>query len=452
MSDIQLSQAGNVAYMPAVGATVFMKGLPAFAAGGGVISPVVGPQPGTSPTEPTVRREWLAGDDDIVYWGLGNDYPQTVRDRFSKNTLIPETLSKKAAFWLGGGVFAAENELSEEMVKDPEIRVFMKSISTNRYLEEGLLDLAWYVNGFPEFILSKDRSKIVQIHANETAYCRWGRNLDKVYINANWPNARATDPETIVLPVINPYRWDRIEAVRQGKAYKYVYPISFPSVGRSYYQLANTDSIISSGWLDVLEAIPQFKKYGLANQMSLLYHIEVSADYWEKVYGDRWAEADFDGKMAIRDEFLADLMKKLTNVQNAHSSVLTDKWVDDFGKENGVTIHVLNDVKTDGKYNEDNSEGNASVLYAAGMHGTLVGYSPANAAQRSGGSDMRQAFWIFLTLSNLVRRRILELFYFVAEYNGWLERWPDLTFKFRDTLLTTLDTGDSTAPSTSNPA
>jgi len=433
--NVHLSNNGRVAYLPAVGAMVSMQGLPAFSAGGGLI------QPGATPTEPTNRRENVPGDDDIVWWGSGNDYPQIVRDRFSKNTLIPETLAKKAAFWLGGGIYATKSKKDNEELEDPEINAFLRMDTTARYLEEGFLDLAWFANSFPEIIVAKDRSKILTIHNNETAYSRWGRNKDKVYLNANWPNARSTDPETIVLPVLDPYRWDRVDAIRKGKAYKYCYPLSFPSPGRSYYQLANHDSIISSGWLDVLEAIPQFKKYGMANQMSLLYHIEVSADYWKKVYDDRWEKAGYEEKMVIRDEFLADLMKKLTNVQNAHTSVMTDKWVDDQDKEQGVKIHVLNDIKTDGKFNEDNSEGNSHMLYAMGMDATIVGFS-GSGAQRSGGSDKREAFWIFLMLSYMARRKALELFYLVADYNGWTQRYPNLTFKFYDPMPEDLRAGD----------
>jgi hypothetical protein len=414
---------------------VSMQGLPAFAAGTGLI------QPGAAPTEPTQRRENVPGDDDIVWWGTGNDYPQIVRDRFSKNTLIPETLAKKAAFWMGGGIYATRSKKDDEELEDPEISAFLRLNTTELYLEESFLHLAWFANVFPELIISKDRSKILSIHSNETPYARWGRKKDKVYLNANWPNAKATDPETIVLPVLDPYRWDRIDYIRKGKAYKYCYPLSFPSPGRSYYQLANHDSIISSGWLDVLEAIPQFKKYGMANQMSLLYHIEVSAEYWPRIYGERWETADYDGKMAIRDEFLTDLMKKLTNVQNAHSSVMTDKWVDDEGKEQGVTIHVLKDIKTDGKFNEDNSEGNSHMLYAMGMDATIVGFS-GNAAQRSGGSDKREAFWIFLMLSYMARRKALELLYLVADYNGWTQRYPNLQFKFYDPMPEDLRAGD----------
>lgn len=405
-----------------------------------------------SPTTPVIRRELMPGDDNITFWGDGNDFPQQVIRRYVKNPLIPETLEKKAAMWLGGGLMACENEEATTMVNDPEIRAFMTSISTKRYQREQAKDFAWFANGFPEMILSKNRDKIVQLHANETAYCRWGRmneqtgEMDRVYLNANWPQASSLDPHTIELPALNPYAWDLEQQIRSGNFWKYIYPLSYPSVGSTYYQLANHHTIISSGWLDVLEAIPTFKRYAMNNQMSLLYHIEVSYDYWEKVYGERWDNADFDGRLAIRDEFLTKLNEKLTNVKGAHSSVMTDKWLDEAGREQGIKINVLKDVKLDGKFSEDYSDGTALLLYAMGVDPTHVGYVSKD-IQRSGGSDKREAFWIFISQSMPVRQALVEPFEVVASYNGWRKRFPELTFKFRDTALTTLDTGKSTATS-----
>ncbi|WP_128544081.1 hypothetical protein [Larkinella soli] len=450
MSQIQFNENENVAFLPAVQAVVNLPGL-ALAAGSG--RSTAGGVIGALPSEPVRQKVQVPGDERIAYWGDGNDFPQQVIARASKNTVIPATLSKKAALWIGGGVFAAADETSQQPVKDPDIQAFMSNITTKRYLLETALDIAWFVNAFPEFILSKNREKIVQLHANETAYCRWGRmdekngEMDRVYLNANWPQATATDPETISLPCINPYRFDRVNWVRGRKDFKFIYPLSYPSPGKSYYQLANWDSARSGGWLDVLEAIPQFKKYAMENQMSIKYHIEVPQEYWSTVYGERWKTANYEGKRAIRDEFLTSLMDRLTNVKNAHKGIITDKWFDIKTQQwQTIVINVLDDKHMEGKYNEDYTEGNANLFYALEYDPTMSGFAGGSKmGSRSGGSDKREAFWIFLSQSKPYRDRIIEPFDFVAEYNGWKQRWPELTFKFRDTLLTTLDTGHSTA-------
>jgi hypothetical protein len=124
---------------------------------------------------------------------------------------------------------------------------------------------------------------------------------------------------------------------------------------------------------------------------------------------------------------------------------MTDKWLDHNSKEQGIVINVLEDKSGESKYNEDYSDGQANLLYALGTDPSLFGFQSKD-IQRSGGSDKRQAFDIFIAKSTPYRSRILSPLKFIAEYNGWTKRFPRLTFKFRDTLLTTLDTGGSTKP------
>ncbi len=444
MSDFQVNDSGNVAFLPAAQATVVMRGFPT------VKGAPAGPADlGAAPTNPAVRRMLTPGNERLSFWGENNDYPQRIIELASKSTIIPQALADKAALWVAGGVIATADRQSEEMVDDQEIYDFLSDTTFERYLIECAQDVSWWWNAFPEFILSRNRQKINQLHNNETAYCRWGRMsersgvLDTVFLNANWPEANVDDKDTLQLTSINPYRLDRVDWLRGEKGFKYVYPLNLPSPGKSYMQLAPWDAARSSGWLDYLAAIPQFKKFGMTNRMSLRYHIEVPAEYWTRVYEDRWDTANIQAKMAIRDEFLTALTESLTNVQNANKAILTDKWVDDQGNEHGIVINVLDDKEKDGRYNEDYSDGQANLLYALGTDPSLFGFQSKD-IQRSGGSDKRQAFDIFIAKSTPYRARILEPLKFIADYNGWKKRFPRLTFKFNDTLLTTLDTGAST--------
>ncbi|CCH01644.1 hypothetical protein FAES_3637 [Fibrella aestuarina BUZ 2] len=443
MSDSRIffASSGRAAYLPGVQAVVSFKGMPA--------APVA--TVGANVTRPVVKKDRAPGQGDVVYWGDDNSFPQMVSQRIDKNPIIRRGLVEIASLWVGGGVYASVSKTDDTAIDDAEIETFLASRSTKKYLRDSALAIATWWNSFPEFILSKDRRKVVQLHHNKTAYCRWGRmdektgELNRVYVSANWPEASTTDPTTISLPAVNPERFDLVDWVRSAKDYKYVYPLSFPSEDRSYYALAAWDAVRSSGWLDVLEAIPEFKKAAMQNQMTIRYHIEVPMDYWPNYYQEKWEEADFDGKMAIRDAFLQEVMDRLTGVKNAHKAVMTESWVGRDGKPTGVVIKTLDDKHKEGKYNEDYSEGVSQLLYALGLDPTMIGYTSGKEGGRSGGSDKREAFWIFLAKSSLFRDCLLELLDFVAEYNGWKARHPRLTFRFRDTVPTTLDTGHSTA-------
>lgn len=444
MNEIVLNDTGNVAILPAARATVVMKGFPSVKG-----TPTSVSELGAAPTSPIVRNTNAVGNDLITFWGDNNDYPQKIIDLAAKSTIIPQALADKAALWVAGGVIATVDKKSDEMIDDQEIFDFLNDTTFTRYLIECASDVSWWWNGFPEFILSRDRQKINQLHNNETAYCRWGRmdpkvgRLDKVYLNANWPMASATDTDTEIITAIDPYRSDRVDWVRQGKDFKFIYPLNFPSPGKSYMQLAPWDAVRSSGWLDYLAAIPQFKKFGMVNKMALRYHIEVPAEYWERVYEDRWLNGDFAVRTAIRSEFLNQLTESLTNIENANKAIMTDSWFDDNKNLLGIKITVLEDKEKDNKYNEDYSDGQANLLYALGTDPSLFGFQSKD-IQRSGGSDKVQAFNIFLAKSAPYRSQILEPLKFVSEYNGWKKRYPRLTFKFSDTELTTLDTGAPT--------
>lgn len=444
MSEFKLNDAGNVAYFPTAKATVVLKGFPSLSNTARTPGDL-----GAAPTSPVVRPMLTPGDEQICFWGDNNDYPQKMIELAAKSTIIPQALADKAALWVAGGVIATVDKNSDQEVDDQEIFDFLNDTTFERYLIECSSDVSWWWNAFPELILSRNRAKINQLHNNETAYCRWGRMnpktgaLDTVYMNANWPVASALDADTQKYSVISPYQSDRVDWVRMGNQFKYIYPLNFPSPGKSYMQLAPWDAVRASGWLDYLAAIPQFKKFGMINKMALRYHIEVPAEYWPRVYEERWEKANYDGKVAIRNEFLNALTESLTNVENANKAVMTDKWIDDQGKEHGIVINVLDDKEKDNKYNEDYSDGQANLLYALGTDPSLFGFQSKD-IQRSGGSDKTQAFNIFIAKNAPYRSRILEPLKFIAEYNGWKKRFPRLTFKFRDMELTTLDTGGST--------
>ena len=111
-----------------------------------------------------------------------------------------------------------------------------------------------------------------------------------------------------------------------------------------------------------------------------------------------------------------------------------------------VHSSAVTDSMLDGKYVEDNLEAAANIFYALGVDPTIVGFAGGSKqGARSGGSDKREAYLIALQMMMPMRDMILEPLEFIAEYNGWKARHPNLRFRFRDTILTTLDTGAGTA-------
>lgn len=439
---------------------VYREGVALIPAGSlAVITPGVsryGSSPaGTASTSPVKKDE--AGDEKIAIWGDSNDFPQKIIELASKNTIIPETLNWKARAAIGRGVLPVEMEWDDygreriKVVRDEGIWSFLNSISFKRYLIEASMDLFWFFNVFPEMILSKDRKEIVQLHVNDASYCRWSAMNSKgisehVYVNANWPDATATDKETTRIPALDPYAWDVIDTVRSGKDWKYIYPFSYPTPGKSFYQLAHWDSIRTSGWLDVINAIPQYKKYFMENQMTLKYLVKIPYEYWGKKYGDKFRTGSESEKSALIRKEMEGLNKFLTGVENTGKALAVHYWSGENGGQGlpAWEITPIADTIKDGKFIEDNQEANSNLLYALGVDPSITGFAPGAKMGSGSGSDKREAFLMYVNLLQTYRDKILEPLNFVAEYNGWKARYPFLQFRMQDVILTTLDAGKGT--------
>jgi hypothetical protein len=421
-------------------------------------------EPGARPS--AVVPDWTQYrivNGDIMPWGDGNDFPQRVTELYRKDPIIPTTLGKVASMLTGKGVKAVLEDLDEQGKEidlplpkgnkvTREINAFLNNNLFRLYLREMAGDAAWFFNGWPEMIISKDRSKITHLHPLNAEEVRWGKmtpagDLPHIYLNANWPNGTVESPLTKKINALDPYRWDRVDWLRESRMYNCVYPISYPTPGQRFYSLAHHYSIVESGWLDVHLAVPAFKKFLLKNQMSLKSHIKVNTDYWKERFGLEYVNGNDAKKQALRKEWVDGVTKMLTNVENAGAVLVTDIQQSLDGKvtKDYVTITPVTDAMKDGKYIEDNLEAAANIFYTLGIDPTLVGFAGGEKmGARSGGSDKREAYLIALEMLSPFRDMLIEPLEFVAEYNGWKAAFPDLRFRFRDKILTTLDTGAGT--------
>lgn len=428
----------NVALLPASGAMVSMGGS----------------TPGAKPTQPIVVDNLVVGAQEIVPWGNANNFPQEVLMRAKKSTILPTALSWKANL-ISKRVtpyLVDEDDDGKEIlqkVRDPEILTFLDNRHFRRYVRESANDIFWFLNIFPELIVSKDRKKITHIHPNEAAYSRWGQQNDAgvsehVYINANWPYASAADKETTKIRALDPYQYDLEDWTReQSNIFKFVYPSSYPTPGNTFYQLAHWDGIRTSGWLDVLEKVPALKKALFENQMTIKYHIQIPREYWAQEYGAAWTKASAEERDVIRVNKMTEINRRLVGAENSGIAIATEFGVSsiDMKTVEGWKIDALPDKLKDGAYLADNMEATAHLLYALGIDPALFGFASKEMGSRSGGSDKRESLLIYLSQLEPYRDVLYEPLNFIADYNGWKKKYPTLEFRSKQTILTTLDTG-----------
>jgi hypothetical protein len=416
-------------------------------------------QPQGRPTTPVVVDNGRLPGSAIIPWGDANDFPQQILQRGRRSTILPRALQWQANLISGRIIpfqVSYDDQANEVLryVNDQEINQFLTSLHFQRYQRESANDIFWFLNIFPELILSKDRRKITHIHPNEAAYCRWEAQnaqgvCEHVYINANWGSGGAAhSPETHRIRALDPLEYDLIGWTRERypNTYKFIYPSSYPTPGQSFYQLAHWDGIRTSGWLDVLEKVPLLKKSLFENQMTIKYHIKIPREYWPNEYGKAWEQATPEQRDQIRSDKMRQLNERLIGAENAGVALATEFGVSavDGKTIEGWSIEALPDKLKDGSYLADNMEATAHLLYAIGLDPTLVGFASKEMGSRSGGSDKRESMLIYLAQLDPYRDVMYEPLRFIADYNGWLKKYPNLEFRSKKTILTTLDTGAGT--------
>lgn len=411
----------------------------------------------SQPKSPQKKQE---GSGELASWGDENDFPQKVIEVAEKSTELPTLLDWSARTLQGKEVIAMQRFFVEDPenpeksafklkpINDEDINDFLTAITTKRYMREASLDLCWFFNVFPELIKSKKGDKISYIGTQDASFCRWGKQnskgtIDKCFVNANWPEAKADDKETISYEVIDPYSTEKVELFKKSKKGSAIYPVSYPSPGKVYYQLAKWHGFITAGWAQIARAIPNNKKSMMSRILTAKYIVRIPLTYWPAVYKD-WQKLSQEDQLKIKKTKIASINEQLTGTDNAGKTILNEFGKDMDGRD--VPAWEIEPIESNiqgGEYLEDSREASEHLMRALGVDPTLVGDGPGKKMGGGSGSDKRVAFNIYVALLQPYRDVILEPFYFIAEYNGWMQKYPGLTFKIVEVELQTLDQGNT---------
>ena len=443
MKNVAISPDGLYGY---AGHSVFRLNAGAAGPGSGKAG---GSEPAAEPTSP--ERKPLGGGL-IAPWGDDNLFPQAVVKDIEKNTVLGSTLERKAATMYGQGITYGvvtgrdKRGLAQfEPQFIQEVEDFLEASNVARYAFEALLDINTFANAFPEFVLSKNRAKIVALSTQDATWCRYAlpKNgmVPYVYINANWDNGGSpTDAQyTTRVPVIDPY----YDAVGNLKArtddFKYIYPLSVPSPDKALYQLASWNAVRRSGWLDVAAAIPEFKKLLFKNQLSVKYLVEIHSAYWEWKYGD-WQGLSLDERKNLIEAELAAFNSVMSGTNGAGKTVMTTTLLDKMGKEvSAFKITAIDDKLKDGIYIEDSQEASSHIYTALAYAPSLMGISPGKGmgGGAGGGSEPRVLFSNFISTAQFHMDLVLEPLNFIARYNNWTVNGKPVRFRFVAPLVMT---------------
>jgi hypothetical protein len=235
----------------------------------------------------------------------------------------------------------------------------------------------------------------------------------------------------------------KLPGSKASKKRRFILPCRFPAAGSIYYPKAYWHSILDSGWLDFANAIPEFKKALMTNQITIKYLIVFSQEYFPTIFKNEGITDDVAKKARIKLEY-DNMNTFLTDTKNTAKSFITyaTKYLGAGGKEeyrNMVDIKPIENLFKGGEFIEDSAEANNIISYAIGVHPLITGASPGKNGSIN-GTEARELFNLKRVLLWPYRSQILRVLYLIKRYNNWPE---NLYFAIDDVALTTLDKEDT---------
>jgi len=396
------------------------------------------------------KREWIP-------WGANDDFPIVIAKLMRKTTVGRAGLQRLTKYLYGQRIMTYKIEDITEsgketikMVKVPEWEAIMRNSNFKGLRLINGQDYSYFALAYVEIIFSKDKSKVISIHAHKASHCRFapavnGR-IQYVYVSGNFPDVKAADCEKIKVIDMLEYPY-QIEEIRNDKTtFKYIMPLYWPDILNDYYPVVFWDSARESGWLDIAISIPQYKKALFKNQMSLKYHIKVPQDYFRTRWNN-WDTMQQDKKDKIVQEIYDELNDMLTGAENAQKTFMSFTSTDKITKQEigAWSIEVIDDKMKNGSYLPDSAAANSEILFSMGMNPAISGQGNTGGSYsggaNNGGSNIRESGLDLRSQLRADRDILLTFFDFIKLYNG-LD--PDVEIGIQDMVLTTLDTGAGT--------
>lgn len=235
-----------------------------------------------SRTKPTVIN---VGGYRVIKWGSDNLLPHLNRKILAENDIKQNLINTDVDIAAGQEFYLYTEEIVngkkiKTPVQDEELEEWLEDIDAHELFTEILQDLKEFGNGWVEFILSRDRSKVLSMMSLDTVDCRLKKNetessrLDSdTVLVADWKNTSLTDEGITAVPLMD------VRKPKLGNETKVAYHVKKRISGMPYYSLVEWYG--TKDWTEIANIIPVFHKQGLKNGYMLRYHIKIPKSYFD---------------------------------------------------------------------------------------------------------------------------------------------------------------------------
>lgn len=390
-------------------------------------------------------------------WESSNNFPQQADLLIQKTGVLNTGLRTLRNVILGQGIFPCkvtgyDNDGNEilAIIDDIQVRDFCASRVVRRYLEEATRDYLKFGIAFPELIPNEKGDRIVGINTVNAYYCRLTEanssgEIDYCIVSGDWPDT-VQDSNYKAIPVLSKYDplddLNRRRLARSLGNSSLIYRIADSWSNRDYYPYPIWWSAKLAGWVDIAHLVPQFIKRMYENAMAIKWHVKIPYAFWDRMFPKENYKTEDERKTAI-NEYQDTIETNLCSADKAGKALFTGFEIGPGGKaEEQWVIEELTMDMTALEKLTTSAAANSEIMFTLMINPNLLGAGMPGGtyAGNQGGSNIREAFLVNIANAWVDRQNLLDPIECYLRFNGV----KDVELRFRNTILTTLDTGAGT--------
>lgn len=385
------------------------------------------------------RETFTVRGQEFVSWGPSNRYPDEACRVIGSTGVLSTAIGFKSRISFGQGVTADGKDAATA-------NAWLQGYQGRKFMSETLRDLFKLGNSFPLLYFDKG-GRVAALINRDARHCRLSVDKRTLCVYNDYGRTLPTDGTCELVRVLDeddPF--GHLRALRlSGKLG--TRPVAFPRLknyysNRDFYALPDWDTAWRSGWVDVAHKIPQFLAQSYANAMTLMWHVQIPASYWDEHFPAKNYQTALERQKAI-DDFMDQMEANLCGQENVSKTLFTD-YQTGAGRESDKWIIERLENEIDAKERLSTSAAaNSEILFSMMLNPSVLGAGMpggAYAGNAGSGSDIRESYLVSLVSVWIEKQLVLDPIRLMFEHNG-----VEVSLAWRDTILTTLNTGQAQA-------
>ncbi|WP_337941924.1 hypothetical protein [Parabacteroides sp.] len=406
-------------------------------------------------TEKADIEKMNVGNFKLISWGDGNDFPQVADGIITQTGVLNTGLKFLRNLTIGQGVFPCTvegiDDNGNEVLKsidNPGVREFLSGRMVRRYMEKTLRDHLKFGVGFAQMIPSVTGNSFAGINPLNALYCRVTEmkgTEQYCVVSGKFPDTPTEFDKFRLLSEYDP-EWDLSLLSNEGKIknQSFVYAIRDSWSNNDHYSCPVWWSAKLAGWIDIAHSVPKFLLKAYENQVTLKWHIQIPYAFWEKKFPYAEYPEGSDIRKQEIQKYMQSVEDNMCGRENAEKPLITMYAVNEGNGriEEEWKITALDNKSKDAEKLVTSAAANSEILFSLMINPNVLGAGmPGGAyAGNQGGSNIREAFLVNIANAWIDRQNILDPLECFLRFNGV----KNVSLRYRNTILTTLDTGAGT--------